>query len=35
LVEVDDPGVVADIDDPDAYRALIASEENLPKAPNL
>jgi molybdenum cofactor cytidylyltransferase len=35
LVEVDDPGVVADIDDPDAYRALIAIEEDLSKAPSL
>jgi len=34
LVEVDDPGVVADIDDPDAYRALIAAESGAPKAAN-
>jgi len=35
LVEVDDPGVVADIDDRDAYHALIANEDTLPKAPSL
>jgi molybdenum cofactor cytidylyltransferase len=35
LIEVDDPGVIADIDDPDAYRALIASEGSSPKAAPL
>ena len=34
-IEVADPGVVADIDDREAYRALIASEGGLPKAANL
>jgi molybdenum cofactor cytidylyltransferase len=35
LVEVDDPGVIADIDDPEAYRALVAGEGGRPKAANL
>jgi molybdenum cofactor cytidylyltransferase len=28
LVEVEDPGVVADVDDPDAYRKLVAARES-------
>jgi len=35
LVEVDDPGVVTDIDDPDAYRALLAGRDCQPKAANI
>jgi molybdenum cofactor cytidylyltransferase len=35
LVEVEDPGVVADIDDPDAYRTLLAGESRSPEAAKL